>query len=195
MEGHVFRALNPHERIKVVPHLQVLARSSPEDKALLETLHSLGEIFSVTGDGTTDGPALKTANIGFSMRIAGTEVAKEASDIIFMDDNFTYFTSIAKPIIWGRCVNDAVCKFLQFQISTSITTVFITFISTAASTQEGSVLTTVQLLRINVIMDTFATLTLAADPTSVSLLDRKPDTRRTRLLTAEMINVEQARSA
>ena len=187
MEGPVFRALDPHERLEVVPRLQVLARSSPEDKkVLVETLRSLGEIVGVTGDGTNDGPALKTANVGFSMGIAGTEVAKEASDIILMDDNFA---SIVKAIMWGRCVNDAVRKFLQFQISTNITAVVITFVSAVASNEEESVLTAVQLLWINIIMDTFAALTLATDPASKSLLNRKPDTHGTRLFTAEMIKM------
>lgn len=187
MEGPVFRALSPQERSEVVPRLQVLARSSPEDKKILvETLRSLGEIVGVTGDGTNDGPALKTANVGFSMGIAGTEVAKEASDIILMDDNFA---SIVKAIMWGRCVNDAVRKFLQFQISTNITAVIITFVSAVASNEEVAVLTAVQLLWINIIMDTFAALALATDPASESLLDRKPDTHGTRLFTADMIKM------
>jgi len=97
MEGPVFRKLSNSERLEIVPRLQVLARSSPEDKKILvETLKSVGEIVGVTGDGTNDGPALKTANVGFSVGIAGTEVAKEASDIILMDDNFT---SIVKAIM------------------------------------------------------------------------------------------------
>jgi len=187
MEGPFFRALDPHERIEVVPRLQVLARSSPEDKKILvETLRELGEIVGVTGDGTNDGPALKTANVGFSMGIAGTEVAKEASDIILMDDNFA---SIVKAIMWGRCVNDAVRKFLQFQISTNITAVIITFVSAVASEEEESVLTAVQLLWINIIMDTFAALALATDPATKSLLDRKPDIHGTRLFTADMIKM------
>ena len=187
MEGPFFRALDPHERLEVVPRLQVLARSSPEDKKILvETLRSLGEIVGVTGDGTNDGPALKTANVGFSMGIAGTEVAKEASDIILMDDNFA---SIVKAVMWGRCVNDAVRKFLQFQISTNITAVIVTFVSAVASTEEESVLSAVQLLWINIIMDTFAALALATDPASESLLDRKPDTHGTRLFTADMIKM------
>ena len=187
MEGPVFRALDPQERIEVVPRLQVLARSSPEDKkVLVETLRSLGEIVGVTGDGTNGGPALKTANVGFSMGIAGTEIAKEASDIILMDDNFA---SIVKAIMWGRCVNDAVRKFLQFQISTNITAVIITFVSAVSSSEEESVLTAVQLLWINIIMDTFAALALATDPASESLLDRKPDTRGTRLFTVDMIKM------
>src|SRR6266852_1573690 len=95
------------------------------------------------------------------MGIAGTEVAKEASDIILMDDNFS---SIVSAIMWGRCVNDAVKKFLQFQVSVNITAVVITFVTAVASNSETSALTAVQLLWINIIMDTFAALALATDP-------------------------------
>ena len=186
MEGPVFHALYPQEHIKVVPRLQVLARSSPEDKKILvETLRSLGKITGVTGDSTNDGPALKTANIRFSMGITGTEVSKEASDIL-MDGNFT---STVKAIMWGHCVNDTIHKFLQFQISTNITAVIITFVSAVASDDEESILSAIQLLWINIIMNMFAALTLATDPASVSLLDRKPDTLGTRLFTADMIKM------
>ncbi|ETW83423.1 P-type ATPase [Heterobasidion irregulare TC 32-1] len=185
MEGPVFRQLPPDTMKKVVPRLQVLARSSPEDKRILvETLKGLGDVVGVTGDGTNDGPALKTAHVGFSMGIAGTEVAKEASDIILMDDNFS---SIVKAIMWGRCVNDAVRKFLQFQISTNVTAVVVTFVTAVASDQEESVLSAVQLLWINIIMDTFAALALATDPASPVLLDRKPDKKTAPLFTVDMI--------
>jgi len=111
MEGPVFRRKSEKELKDLVPKLQVLARSSPEDKRILvRTLKELGETVAVTGDGTNDAPALKMADIGFSMGIAGTEVAKEAAAIILMDDNFA---SIVKGISWGRAVNDAVKKFLQ----------------------------------------------------------------------------------
>lgn len=184
MEGPIFRQLERADLLEVVPRLQVLARSSPEDKKLLvETLRSLGEIVGVTGDGTNDGPALKTADVGFSMGIAGTEVAKEASDIILMDDNFA---SIVKAIMWGRCVNDAVRKFLQFQISTNVTAVIITFVSAVASASETSVLSAVQLLWINIIMDTFAALALATDPASPALLDRKPEKKTAPLFSVDM---------
>jgi len=177
--------LSLEEKIEIVPRLQVLARSSPKDKeVLVETLKHIGEIFGVTGDGTNDGPALKTAHVGFfSMGIAGTEVAKEASDIILMDDNFA---SIVKAIMWGRCVNDAVRKFLQFQVSTNVTAVVITFVSAVASVQESSVLSAVQLLWINIIMDTFAALALATDPASEALLNRKPDKKTAPLFSTEM---------
>ena len=184
MEGPVFRRLNQQDRMEIVPRLQVLARSSPEDKKILvETLKKIGEIVGVTGDGTNDGPALKIANVGFSMGVAGTEVAKEASDIILMDDNFS---SIVKAIMWGRCVNDAVRKFLQFQISTNITAVVITAVSAISSLEETSVLSAVQLLWINIIMDTFAALALATDPASEKLLDRKPDKKHAPLFSVDM---------
>jgi len=184
MEGPVFRRLTEEGRNDVVPHLQVLARSSPEDKKILvETLKRQGQVVGVTGDGTNDGPALKTANVGFSMGIAGTEVAKEASDIILMDDNFA---SIVSAILWGRCVNDAVRKFLQFQISTNISATLITFTTTLFSAEQASVLTAVQLLWINIIMDTFAALALATDSATRTLLDRKPDPKIAPLFTLDM---------
>jgi len=150
MEGPVFRTLSDQQMQETLPRLQVLARSSPEDKRILVTqLRALGEIVAVTGDGTNDGPALKAADIGFSMGISGTDVAKEASAIILMDDNFA---SILTALMWGRAVNDAVRKFLQFQITVNITAVLITFISAVANDSMQSVLTAVQLLWINLIM-------------------------------------------
>ena len=111
IEGPAFRKLNRTEMHQVIPRLQVLARSSPDDKRILvKKLRDLGETVAVTGDGTNDAPALKIADVGFSMGISGTEVAKEASAIILMDDNFA---SIVKAIMWGRAVNDSVKKFLQ----------------------------------------------------------------------------------
>lgn len=111
MEGPEFRRLGRTQMDQIIPKLQVLARSSPEDKRILvKRLKELGETVAVTGDGTNDAPALKTADVGFSMGIAGTEVAKEASAIVLMDDNFA---SIVKAIMWGRAVNDSVKKFLQ----------------------------------------------------------------------------------
>ncbi|GAA6050651.1 hypothetical protein JCM3770_000873 [Rhodotorula araucariae] len=184
MEGPVFRKLSAQQRLEVVPNLQVLARSSPEDKKILvETLKSMGEVVGVTGDGTNDGPALKTANVGFSMGIAGTEVAKEASDIILMDDNFA---SIVSAIMWGRCVNDSVRKFLQFQLSVNICAVLITFVTAVASDDEQSVLTAVQLLWVNLIMDTFAALALATDPADPESLNRMPDRKTAPLISINM---------
>ena len=105
---------------KVWPRLRVLARSSPQDKynlvsGIIESKVNINrEVVAVTGDGTNDGPALKRADIGFAMGIQGTDVAKEASDIILTDDNFS---SIVKAMMWGRNVYDAIAKFLQFQLT------------------------------------------------------------------------------
>ncbi|ODH48339.1 calcium-translocating P-type ATPase, PMCA-type [Paracoccidioides brasiliensis] len=184
MEGPRFRKLGSQQMNQIIPRLQVLARSSPEDKRVLVTrLKKLGETVAVTGDGTNDAPALKAADVGFSMGIAGTEVAKEASSIILMDDNFT---SIVKAISWGRTVNDAVKKFLQFQITVNITAVIVTFVSAVASDDEESVLTAVQLLWVNLIMDSFAALALATDPPTHTILDRKPEPKSAPLISVTM---------
>ena len=184
MEGPAFRKLSKTKMDQIIPRLQVLARSSPEDKRILvKRLKELGETVAVTGDGTNDAPALKTADVGFSMGIAGTEVAKEASAIILMDDNFN---SIVKAMMWGRAVNDAVKKFLQFQVTVNITAVSLTFITAVSSSSEESVLTAVQLLWVNLIMDTMAALALATDPPTPSILDRKPDPKSAPLITVTM---------
>ncbi|SPO02491.1 related to calcium P-type ATPase NCA-3 [Cephalotrichum gorgonifer] len=184
MEGVEFRRMNDIERANIVGDLRVLARSSPEDKrVLVKALQSKGEIVAVTGDGTNDAPALKAADVGFSMGVTGTEVAKEASDIILLDDNFT---SIVIALSWGRAINDAVKKFLQFQITVNITAVLLTFISAVSNDHGESVLTAVQLLWVNLIMDTFAALALATDPPNESLLDRKPEPRTAPLITLTM---------
>ncbi|GMF59673.1 unnamed protein product [[Candida] boidinii] len=144
MEGPVFRKLSLQARREIVPHLCVLARSSPEDKKILvETLKDLGEVVAVTGDGTNDAPALKLADVGFSMGISGTEVAREASDIILMTDNFK---SIVDAIKWGRTVGTSIRKFVQFQLTVNVTAVLLTFVSAVASKEGDSVLTAVQLL-------------------------------------------------
>lgn len=184
MEGPKFRKLSKQEQRELIPKLQVLARSSPEDKrVLVKRLKEMGETVAVTGDGTNDAPALKAADVGFAMNIAGTEVAKEASDIILMDDNFT---SIIKALMWGRAVNDAVKKFLQFQVTVNITAVLLAFVSAVASDIEQSVLTAVQLLWVNLIMDTMAALALATDAPTRKILERKPDPKTAPLITLTM---------
>jgi Ca2+-transporting ATPase len=193
MEGPQFRSLPQDAMKSIVPQLQVLARSSPEDKRLLvEVLTKCGDIVCVTGDGSNDGPALKTAHVGFSMGVTGTEIAKEASDMILMDDNFS---SIVKAIMWGRCLNDAVRKFLQFQISTNVTAVVITFVTALASSGEKGTLSAVQLLWTNLIMDTFAALAFLTDSASPVLLNRKPAEKPDPLFTVNMLKQIVGQSA
>ncbi|CUS22914.1 LAQU0S07e03026g1_1 [Lachancea quebecensis] len=181
MEGPNFRKLTNKERRRIVPKLRVLARSSPEDKRILvETLKEMGDVVAVTGDGTNDAPALKLADVGFSMGISGTEVAREASDIILMTDDFS---AIVNAIKWGRCVSTSIKKFIQFQLTVNITAVVLTFVSAVASAEETSVLTAVQLLWVNLIMDTLAALALATDKPDENILDRKPRGREAALIT------------
>lgn len=184
MEGPEFRNLSKFEQEQIIPRLHVLARSSPEDKRILvKRLKDKNETVAVTGDGTNDAPALKMADIGFSMGIAGTEVAKEASSIILMDDNFN---SIVKALKWGRAVNDAVKRFLQFQLTVNVTAVILTFVTAVSSEEESSVLTAVQLLWVNLIMDTLAALALATDPPHDSVLDRKPEPKGSGIISVTM---------
>jgi Ca2+-transporting ATPase len=118
MEGAKFRALSESQKMKVAPDLRVIARSTPEDKQeLVVLLKKLGEIVAVTGDGTNDASAMSAADVSFAMGLTGTDVARQASSIILMTDNFA---SIVKAIMWGRAVNDSVKKFLQVRISVSL---------------------------------------------------------------------------
>jgi P-type Ca2+ transporter type 2C len=118
MEGAEFRALSESQKMEVVPDLRVIARSTPEDKQqLVVLLKKIGEIVAVTGDGTNDASAMSAADVSFAMGLTGTDVARQASSIILMTDNFA---SIVKAIMWGRAVNDSVKKFLQVRTCASL---------------------------------------------------------------------------
>ncbi|KAM5182452.1 plasma membrane calcium-transporting ATPase 4-like isoform 2-T3 [Mantella aurantiaca] len=196
LEGKEFNTLIRNEKgeveqerlDKVWPSLRVLARSSPTDKHTLvkgiidSTVADQRQVVAVTGDGTNDGPALKKADVGFAMGIAGTDVAKEASDIILTDDNFT---SIVKAVMWGRNVYDSISKFLQFQLTVNVVAVIVAF--TGACITQDSPLKAVQMLWVNLIMDTFASLALATEPPTESLLLRKPYGRNKPLISRTMM--------
>ncbi|KAI8923659.1 hypothetical protein BC831DRAFT_403490 [Entophlyctis helioformis] len=192
MEGPKFRTLTQDQMDEILPRLQVLARSSPLDKQILvNNLKRLGQTVAVTGDGTNDAPALTAADVGFAMGIAGTEVAKEASDIVLMDDNFA---SLVKAVVWGRCVYDSIRKFLQFQLTVNVSAVLIAITTAFYTTVAGpktmvSALSAVQLLWINLIMDTFAALALATDPPAPGLLDRKPASRFETIISPNMFKM------
>lgn len=150
----------PWEFYERCRNLRVLFRSRPDHKLLLvEHLKKLNNLVAVTGDGTNDAPALKQATVGVSMGKEGTQVAKNASDIVVLDDNFE---SIVRSMVWGRNVYDSIKKFLQFQLTINI--VACTFSVAASVLFKQSVLTTVQMLWVNMIMDSLAALALATEP-------------------------------
>ncbi|CAK4629340.1 unnamed protein product, partial [Aphanomyces euteiches] len=197
MEGSAFRArvldsngnIKQDEFDKIWPMLRVLARSSPKDKhTLVSGLISSNvvphgpQVVAVTGDGTNDAPALKKADVGFAMGICGTAVAKDASDIILMDDNFK---SIVNAVKWGRNVYDSIAKFLQFQLTVNFVAISTAVIG--AVVLQESPLTAIQLLWVNLIMDTFASLALATDTPTDAMLKRKPYSRTKALVSERMM--------
>jgi magnesium-transporting ATPase (P-type) len=176
--------VNKEEFKLIAASLQVLGRSTPEDKYMLVTgLRELGNTVAVTGDGTNDAPALKRADVGFAMGISGTEVAKEAADIILLDDNFK---SIVTAVKWGRNIYSSVRKFLQFQLVINIGAIFIIMTASVVLAPDAQPLGALQLLWINVLMDTFAALALATEPPSLILLEQKPYSRAESIVTPVM---------
>lgn len=134
-----------------------MARSRPEDKYCLVTgLKERGNIVAVTGDGTNDAPALRKADVGFEMGISGTSVARDAAAIILMDDNFN---SIVKAVLWGRNIYESIRKFIQFQLTVNVVAVSVTMVG--ASLLQREVLKPIQMLWINLIMNSLTSLALS----------------------------------
>jgi Ca2+-transporting ATPase len=148
---------------------------------LVQCLKQKGHVVAVTGDGTNDAPALKEADVGLSMGIQGTEVAKESSDIVIMNDNFDTVVTATR---WGRCVFNNIQKFIQFQLTVNVAALIINFVS--ALTSGKMPLTTVQLLWVNLIMDTMGALALATDKPTKTLMRRPPIGRTAPLISNAM---------
>jgi magnesium-transporting ATPase (P-type) len=177
---------NPDLFRKVTKNLRVIARASPDDKYLLVLgLKETGSIVAVTGDGTNDAPALNCADVGFSMGIRGTDIAKAVSDIVLQDDSFQ---SIITAIKYGRNVYDCIRKFLQFQLTTNCVAVFMTLLGGVIL--NDAPLNAIQMLWVNLIMDSFASLALATESPKDILLTRKPYPKTDNIITPYMmINV------
>jgi len=182
LEGPVFRSMQAADLMPLLPRLRVLARSSPEDKlTLVRLLKQQGEVVAVTGDGTNDAPALKESDVGLAMGIAGTEVAKEAADIVILDDNFS---SIVKSVLWGRSVFTNIRKFLMFQLTVNFVALVISFFGAVIGGHEP--LNVLQLLWVNLIMDTMGALALATEDPTPELLNMRPYGRTESLITKTM---------
>ncbi|KAJ9695894.1 hypothetical protein PVL29_011059 [Vitis rotundifolia] len=183
IEGPEFRSMSLEEMKEKIPQIQVMARSLPSDKHTLVThlrkLHD--QVVAVTGDGTNDAPALHEADIGLAMGIAGTEVAKENADVIIMDDNFATIVNVAK---WGRAVYINIQKFVQFQLTVNVVALIVNFVSACIS--GSAPFTAVQLLWVNLIMDTLGALALATEPPNDALMKRPPVGRSVSFITKTM---------
>ncbi|KAK6151151.1 hypothetical protein DH2020_016083 [Rehmannia glutinosa] len=183
IEGPVFREKSLEELLELIPKIQVMARSSPMDKhTLVKHLRTtFNEVVAVTGDGTNDAPALHEADIGLAMGIAGTEVAKESADVIILDDNFSTIVTVAK---WGRSVYVNIQKFVQFQLTVNVVALAVNFYS--ACRTGSAPLTAVQLLWVNMIMDTLGALALATEPPNDELMKRAPVGRKGNFISVVM---------
>lgn len=170
--GPEFAKLTDDELVERVGDMKIIARARPMDKKrLVEALQKRGEVVAVTGDGTNDAPALKAAQVGLSMG-DGTSVAKEASDITIVDNSFS---SIGRAVMWGRSLYQNIRRFILFQMTVNVVACLIVLVGAFLGTQ--SPLTVTQMLWVNLIMDTFAAMALAALPPSEAVMADKPRRR------------------
>ncbi len=168
--GADFRSLSETEQVSAARGLDVMARAEPMDKLLLvEALQKDGAVVAVTGDGTNDAPALKHADVGLAMGIAGTEVAREASDIILLDDSFA---SITSAVWWGRSLYENIQRFVLFQLTINFCACILIFIAPLSGYPDP--FTIVQILWINIIMDTLAAFALCSEAPHSGLMKHKP---------------------
>ena len=166
---------------KILPHLRVVSRALPTDKSrLVRIAQELDLVVGMTGDGVNDSPALKKADVGFAMG-SGTEVAKEAGDITILDDNFA---SIEKAILYGRTMFKSIRKFLIFQLTVNVAAVLTCFIGPLLG--ENVVLTVIQLLLINLAMDTLAAIAFGSEPALKEYMREKPIPRNASIISKEM---------
>lgn len=166
----------------LLPRLRVVARALPLDKLRLVRLaQELNLVVGMTGDGVNDSPALKKADVGFAMG-SGTEVAKEAGDIVILDDNFL---SIKQAILYGRTIYNSICKFIVFQLTINASAVAINFIAPFINIDEP--LTITQILWINLVMDTLAALAFGGEPALAQYLEEEPKRRSAPIVSRKML--------
>ncbi len=178
-----FDHLTDEELSERLPRLRVLARALPADKyRIVRLLQAQKHVVAMTGDGTNDAPALKRADVGLAMGISGTEVAKAASKIVLLDDAFS---TIVRGVHWGRALYENIQRFIQFQLTINVSALLIAFLGPFLGLKPP--FTVLQLLWINVIMDTFAAIALCSEPPRANLMLRPPKRRDENILTPAML--------
>jgi magnesium-transporting ATPase (P-type) len=181
--GKITKVPDLYQFTNIANELKVLARATPKQKHILVTgLREMeNKIVAVTGESSSDTMALRKAHVGFAMNVAGTQLARDAADIVLLDDNFA---SIVTALKWGRNIYDAVRKFIQFQLTVNVVTLTVCLIGALATNRTP--LTAVQMLWINLIMDTFAALALATEGPTKDLIFGRPIKRTESLLNDDM---------
>lgn len=180
--GTELSALSKEALLERIKKLKVISRARPMDKKLLvETLQQEGGVVAVTGDGTNDAPALKTADVGLSMG-DGTSVAKQASDITIIDNSFT---SIGRAVMWGRSLYQNIQRFILFQMIINVVACLIVLVGAFMGVNPP--LTVTQMLWVNLIMDTFASMALASLPPNERVMLSKPRNRRSFIISKQML--------
>ena len=178
-----FGALSDDELKAKLPFLRVLARAKPLDKyRIVQLLQEQNQVVAMTGDGTNDAPSLKKADVGLAMGIAGTEVAKEASKIVLLDDSFG---TIVHAVHWGRALYENIQRFIVFQLTINVSALAIAFLGPFVGAKPP--FTVLQLLWINVIMDTFAAIALCSESPRPGLMTMRPKRRDESIVTPSML--------
>lgn len=182
IDGGELQTLDDGEIIRLLPHIRVISRVTPSDKSRLVRLaKESGHVTGMTGDGVNDAPALKSADVGFAMG-SGTDIAREAGDIVITDDNFV---SITKAVLFGRTIFSSIRKFITFQLTMNLAAVGVSVLGTMFGIE--SPVTVIQMLWVNIIMDTLGSLAFAGEPALKDAMQNSPVKRDEHILTPPMI--------
>ncbi len=182
LDGDRLRALTDEEILQILPQIRVIARVTPTDKSrLVKIAKSSGHITGMTGDGVNDAPALKAADVGFAMG-SGTDIAREAGDIVITDDNFV---SISKAVLYGRTIFQGIRKFITFQLTMNLAAVGVSVLGTCFGIDHP--VTVIQMLWVNMIMDTLGSLAFAGEPPLTDYMRQPPVSLREHILTPAMV--------
>ncbi len=184
VEASEIENMSDEELAQALKKIQVIARSTPLVKMrVVKALKAQGNVVAVTGDGINDAPAIKNADVGIAMGIAGTEVTKEASDIVLLDDSFS---TIMKAVQWGRAIYENFKRFIQFQLTVNVSSVVVVVCSILAGFETP--FTALELLWINIIMDGPPALTLGLEPIRDDILNHPPTRRDENIISRSMIS-------